>query len=316
MTTYQMLERGYDDPVHIGEYDKASEDGLYVSEEEYWEKYYSHPDFSYEWNNGYLEEKPVPDPKSYLMYKWFLSITEHFLTANPIAQMMGLEFGFRLKLPRKRKSVRKPDLSVVCNDNPIILHPDDQSYGGTFDMCIESLSYSKPGEIRRDTVEKKKEYENVRVMEYYILDARGKKTAFYRLDGKNKYREISPADGDVVCSEVLPGFRFRISDLYCQPPLEEMADDDLYSGFVLPFHQKVKQKAEQAEKKAELERRKAESEKRKALRAEKKAEQERQRAEQIGLQLIAERHRAAMLADKLRQLGIAVDNDNIPENKE
>ncbi len=31
-----------------------SEDGLQVSEEVYWEKYYNHPDFNYEWNNGVL----------------------------------------------------------------------------------------------------------------------------------------------------------------------------------------------------------------------------------------------------------------------
>ena len=272
MITYRMLERNYDDPVHIGEYEELSEDGLYVSEEEYWEKYYDHPDFSYEWNNGYLEEKPVTDYKGYLMYKWFLRLADEFLAVHPAAKMIGLKFGFRLALPRKKKSVRKPDLAIVLNDNPIILHPDDQSYKGTFDMCIESLSYSKPGEIRRDTVEKKKEYENVRVREYYILDARGKKTAFYRLDEKNKYREISPVAEGIIESQVLPGFRFRISDLYCQPPLEEMADDDLYSSFVLPFHQKVKRIAEE----------------------------ERLRAEQA-------EHRAAMLADKLRQLGIAVE---------
>jgi len=256
-----------------------SEHGRYVSEEEYWEKYYHHPDFSYEWNNGYLEEKPMPDPKSYLMYKWFLRIADHFLTVNPIAQMIGLEFGFRLALSRKRKSVRKPDLAIVLNDNPVMLHPDDQSYKGTFDICIESLSYSKPKEIKRDTVDKKKEYQRVSVREYYILDARMKKTAFYRLDEKGKYREICLADGDVVRSEVLPGFRFRISDLYRQPSLEEMTDDDLYSSFVLPFHQKIKQRAEQAEM---------------------LAESERQRAEQAEM-------KAARLEAKLRELGISLE---------
>jgi len=30
-----------------------------VSETEYWEKYYNAPDVTYEWNNGYLEEKAV-----------------------------------------------------------------------------------------------------------------------------------------------------------------------------------------------------------------------------------------------------------------
>jgi len=35
-----------------------------VSEAEYWEKYYvnTYDDHQYEWNNGYLEEKPRPGP--------------------------------------------------------------------------------------------------------------------------------------------------------------------------------------------------------------------------------------------------------------
>ena len=176
MRMLYALKSDPEDTVHIAE--EISEDGLYVSEEEYWEKYYNHPDFSYEWNNGYLEEKPVADHKSYLIYKWFLKLADEFLTIHPVAKMMGLEFGFRLELPRKKKSVRKPDLAIVLNDNPIILHPDDQSYKGTFDMCIESLSYSKKKDILRDTVEKKKEYESVRVREYCILDTRKKRRRF------------------------------------------------------------------------------------------------------------------------------------------
>jgi len=296
MRVLHALKSNPEDTVHIvkkSSEGEVSEDRLYVSEEEYWEKYYNHPDFSYEWNNGYLEEKPMTDYKGYLMYKWLLKLADEFLTVQPIAKMIGLEFGFRLALPRKKKSVRKPDLAIVLNDNPIMLHPDDQSYGGTFDMCIEALSYSKKKDILRDTVEKKKEYGSVRVREYFILDARKKKTAFYRLDEKGKYREISLTDGDVVCSEVLPGFCFRISDLYRQPSLEEMTEDDLYSSYVLPFHHKVRQNAE-------LERQRAEY-------AESQLRSERLRAEQVELQLIAERQRAAMLADKLKQLGIYVE---------
>ena len=36
-----------------------SEDGLRVLEETYWEKYYHHPDFNYEWVNGRLEVNPI-----------------------------------------------------------------------------------------------------------------------------------------------------------------------------------------------------------------------------------------------------------------
>jgi len=54
MTTLHALSRTreeYRDTGFIAE-EEVSEDGLFVSEEEYWENYYNHPDFNYEWKNG------------------------------------------------------------------------------------------------------------------------------------------------------------------------------------------------------------------------------------------------------------------------
>jgi len=271
MRILHLLKNSPEDTSRTGDGKTASEDGRYVSEAEYWENYYSHTDFSYEWNNGYLEEKPVTDFRGSKVYQWFLILLHQFLENFPTAKMIGLEFGFRLALPR-RTSIRKPDLAVVLNSNPVLLGDKDFSYRGTFDLCIESLSYSKQTEIIRDTVEKKKEYQGAGVREYYILDARGKETVFYALGRKERYRKIRPVKKDIIQSGVLPGFQFRISDLYTQPSLEAMAGDEVYSGFVLPFHQKVR----------------------------KLAEAERQRAEQA-------EQRAAMLAEKLRQLGISAE---------
>ncbi len=314
MQTLEMLRRNDAEPVYIPEAEEEfsdSGDGRFVSEEEYWENYYIHPYSSYEWNSGFLEEKPMTDYKGWLVYDWFWRTLSHFLSVHPLAKTMGLDFGFSLSLPRKRKSVRKPDLSVIRNDNPILLHPDDQSYRGTLDMCIESLSYSRKSEILRDTVVKKKEYQNVRVREYFILDARMLKTAFYRLDDRGKYREIVPENGDIIHSEVLPGFRFRISDLLKQPCLEEMAHDELYQDWILPFYQKSRQETEKERLRAEKERlraekaeKKAERERRRADQSERKAEEERRRAEQSELKAEEERLKAARLALKLRELGI------------
>jgi len=276
--------------------DEVSEDGLFVSEEEYWENYYNHPDFNYEWNNGYLEEKPVTDLKGSFVYQWFCDILRRYFSTYPVGIPVNLEIGFRLALPRK-KSVRKPDLAVVLNDNPVMMHLNDSSYKGTFDLCIESLSYSRPKEIKRDTVEKKKEYEGIGVREYYILDARNIETAFYRLNQKGKYQKIKPIRREIIQSEVLPGFQFRISDLYNQPSLEEMAEDEVYQGYVLPFYQTARQEAETERIKAETERQRAEEERIKAEMEQHRAETERKRAE------IAEQ-RAEHLARKLKQLGI------------
>src|SRR5204863_5150743 len=78
-----------------------SEDGLYVSEQLYWAEYYNHPDFNYEWNNGILEEKPMADVQNAMLYRWFLLLLEFYLQVQPIAQLVNLEIGFRLKLPKK-----------------------------------------------------------------------------------------------------------------------------------------------------------------------------------------------------------------------
>jgi hypothetical protein len=224
-----------------------------ISEAEYWEKYYIDlNDHQYEWNNGYLEEKPMPDKVSFLMYKWFFKLLDSFLGVCPQGEMIGLEMAFRLVLPHKIV-IRKPDLGLV------LMGPKHQSYRGIFDMCLESLSYSKPGEVKRDTVTKKREYAQAGVKEYYILDSRGTKTAFYQLTPGGIYRPIPPTSDGLIGSTVLPGFHFRLTDLQRQPLLEEMSEDPVYSAFVLPALQAAKR----------------------ALREEKQARQEEKQARQL-----------------------------------
>ena len=49
-----------------------SQAGLRVSEEEYWQFYYQHLDFNYEWNDGILEQKPLAKVRGSQQYQWFL----------------------------------------------------------------------------------------------------------------------------------------------------------------------------------------------------------------------------------------------------
>ncbi len=50
MKTLHALSRTSEEYRNTGfiSEDEVSEDGLFVSEEEYWENYYNHPDFNYE----------------------------------------------------------------------------------------------------------------------------------------------------------------------------------------------------------------------------------------------------------------------------
>jgi Uma2 family endonuclease len=227
-----------------------------VSEAEYWEKYYIDlNDHQYEWNNGSLEEKPMPDHVSCLMYDWFKILLIEYLQNQPVAKMVSLEMAFRLALPHQ-VAIRKPDLGVVLNSNPVPLGPRDQSYHGIFDICLESLSYSKPSEIKRDTVSKKREYAQAGVKEYYILDARDEavETAFYQLTPGGIYVPIQPTSDGLIGANVLPGFQFRLADLQRRPTLGKLSEDPVYQAFVGLDRQAERQARQLAESQAHAER--------------------------------------------------------------
>jgi Uma2 family endonuclease len=223
----------------------------YVSEELYWEKYYDHDDFNYEWNNGYLEEKPLATYRQSTIHRWFSSLLDQYLTIHPTARSCTLDIGFRMNLLHKI-AIRKPDLAVVLNNNLIPLGDDDRSYKGTYDLCVEVLSTSSKKEINRDIVVKYGEYQSVGIEEYYILDDRGIETMFLQNVG-GIYQPIQAVNG-VIQSTVLPGFQFREDDLYRQPTLIELSLDPVYQGYVLPEYRQERLQRKQAQQQAEQER--------------------------------------------------------------
>ena len=219
--------------------------GRYVSEDEYWRTYYLESDCHYEWNDGRLEEKPVSDYETFLVYHWFMLLLGHFLTARPIAKMVALEMGFRLPLPTGTV-IRKPDFGVVRNDNPQPLLPLDVSYHGVFDVCIEALSDKERSGIVRDAVVKKAEYAAGGVPEYYILHRTPEQQACFTRTAAGVYVPITPEDG-VICSRTLPGFQFRLTDLCRRPEHSTLRDDPVYAAFVLPGWREVEERAQAAE---------------------------------------------------------------------
>ncbi|HRJ40919.1 MAG: Uma2 family endonuclease [Caldilineaceae bacterium] len=221
----------------------------FVPEALYWEKYYSFPDIGYEWNNGQLEEIPPTDYAKYMMYVWFLNALNKFLQVEPIARIIGLKMGFRMALPTKT-TIRRPDLGVVLNSNPIPLGDHDSSYGGIFDICIESLSDGNQTEIDRDALIKREEYATAGVQEYYLLDERGIETQFYGLVRRGVYAPLPRVDG-IVRSQVLPGFQFRVADLYDKPGPAQMVADPVYGNFIAPLVRAERQRAEAAEARTE-----------------------------------------------------------------
>ncbi|NEX16845.1 MAG: hypothetical protein C1943_09500 [Halochromatium sp.] len=239
-------------------------EGTPVSEEDYWAFYYEHEN-GYEWNNGILEVKPVSDVLTAWIYQWLLGLLRLYLETHHNARLTCLEFGFRLSLPNKI-AIRKPDLGLVLDSNVQPLADLDRSYQGTFDLCVEALSDSKPAEIRRDTEQKHAEYQAAGVPEYYIIHHDPRWQLFYRRNASGLYEPI-PCHEGILRSAVVPGFRFRLEDLTRQPSLEALIEDPVYAPFVLPAWQRDRQarvQAEQAREQAEQVREQSEQARRRA----------------------------------------------------
>jgi Uma2 family endonuclease len=299
-SSYQVDNHAHAEVINGHAWDEEhSEAGKWVSEEAYWEHYYNHPDFNYEWNDGILEVKPVSDAATVAIYYWFLHLLYAYLETNPVARVAMLEFGVRLALPHKT-AIRKPDFFLVRNDNPRPITDPDRSYRGICDLAVEVLSDSTRRDKERDMVVKYAEYEGIGIQEYYILHTQEGNLGFFRLNSLNKYEPIPPTAEGVIYSQVLPGFQFRVSDLLQRPTLIEMAADPIYQSFVLPEYALAKRQVEEERQRAEEERQRAEEERQRAEEERQRAEEERQRAEE-------ERQRADRLAARLRALGIEDD---------
>jgi hypothetical protein len=165
-------------------------------------------------------------------------------------------------------------------------------------------------------ITKRDEYAETGVCEYYILDCEGRDTTFYRSVGDPKsvkrVFELLPIGADgVVRSETMPGFQFRLRDLYHQPSLKELVADEVYRGYVWLAYQAQQRRAEQAEAEAAVERQRAEQEHQRAEQADQRAESERlraeqadQRAEKVRLQAAEATALAQKYAAQLRTLGL------------
>ena len=233
----------------------APDDGRYVTREEYWARWYENPypdiDVSYEWNNGRLEAKPLPNEPQLDLYNWFLDLLRRYISTYPIAKLINLETGFVLTIEDpaepsgQREAVRKPDIGVILNSNPVPWGGIDQRhFEGVCDMVVEAVSDSTPAEVLRDTEEKRRDYALAGVKEYYILDPSGEHMRFYRLIAGGRYEAIQPDAEGVIGSDVLPGLQFRLEEMERQPDLEELALNDVYAGYVIPKFQIAVTKSE------------------------------------------------------------------------
>jgi len=132
-------------------------------------------------------------------------------------QMRGkiLVAPFLMRLPL-RPSGREPDLLFVATENFVRLH---RTYlDGAADLAIEIVS---PEGIERDYIDKKAEYAQNGVREYWCIDPDRQTVLFCQLTNEGTYREVMLSEGRYD-STTIEGFWLQVEWLWQEPlPLKE-----------------------------------------------------------------------------------------------
>ncbi|HEY8599381.1 MAG TPA: Uma2 family endonuclease [Thermomicrobiales bacterium] len=111
-------------------------------------------------------------------------------------------------------SAREPDILFVSREHRDRLTP--QRLVGPADLIVEVIS---PESVRRDQVEKRREYAAAGVTEYWLVDPRPSVTplVIYRSGEAGDYLPVAPDAAGRYVSGVLPGFWLDPSWLRLEP---------------------------------------------------------------------------------------------------
>lgn len=118
---------------------------------------------------------------------------------------------FLMHLPRQKRG-RIPDVFYVSTQRLGLLK--DTYMSDAADIAVEIVS---PDSIRRDRVEKMKEYELAGVREYWLIDLTMRTAEFFILGVDEKYSKATLEEDGVFRSTVLEGFWLNANWFWSRP---------------------------------------------------------------------------------------------------
>lgn len=162
-----------------------------------------------EYTDGYIEILPMPTSFHQALLR-FLFLKFHAF----VSPLGGEAFFAPLRLRIRARKFREPDLLLVKDQN-------DPRYGNRYwtgaDLTLEVVSEDNP---ERDLIDKRHDYAEGKVPEYWIVNPLSETITVLRLK-KSKYVEHGVFKrGESATSALLPGFKIRVSEVFdikCPP---------------------------------------------------------------------------------------------------
>lgn len=156
-----------------------------------------------EYTDGFLEPLPMPTTKHQAVLRFL------FLAFHAFATPTGGDVHFSgLRLRVRPGKFREPDLLLLKG-------PGDPRYGERFwtgaDLTLEVVSEHKPA---RDLIDKRGDYAEGNVPEYWIVNPFDETIIVLRLKGKKYVEHGTFRRGSHATSVILPGFSVNVAEVF------------------------------------------------------------------------------------------------------
>jgi Uma2 family endonuclease len=163
-----------------------------------------------EWVDGEVVVTSPANREHERLFRFLLAILQAFVEHHQLGEVLGSRYVTRLA-----RSGREPDLMFVAAAHRARITPT--YLDGPPDLVVEIVSAES---ARRDRVEKRREYEEAGIPEYWLLDPEEREAEFLVLEGEGRYVPVEVVGG-VYASRVLAGLRLPLAWLWSPPPLIE-----------------------------------------------------------------------------------------------
>jgi Uma2 family endonuclease len=160
-----------------------------------------------EYTDGYLEILPMPTLTHQRIVRYLFALLSAFITAN---QVGGEVLFAPLPVRLSRGKYREPDIIYL---SAIRLQDVQGQYPQGSDLVIEVVSGSATDRAR-DLVEKRYDYAQAGIPEYWIVDPDEGVITVLRLEGEAYIEHGSFGAGQAATSHLLPGFSVVVDEVW------------------------------------------------------------------------------------------------------
>jgi Uma2 family endonuclease len=170
-----------------------------------------------EWVDGEVIEFMPTKARHADLVSFLVRLISYFVDIRQLGRVYTATFGMRV---RAGGPWREPDLMFIATEHLDRITPD--RIEGPVDLVVEVVSDDS---VTRDRREKPREYAEVGVPEYWIVEGRQGKHGFvaYELHPDGRYVAIDPDETGLIRSKVLPGLVVDPAWLAADPPPNAIA---------------------------------------------------------------------------------------------